>query len=177
MAEVKGGRSLGQQIQVLGSPVISLCPEVFNDLGTAPCLCREGGEGDIQEKKKGAKLGRSCPWALILLHPNSKYSKLGLPDLVKPTRVARLLPTYRLLETLVVRAVTDASDTESGSSPSPSRMARRSRSSISRTAGSSGEKGGLVRWAGWWAGDGVSSFALASRKLIVNFQVYLVAST
>ena len=34
MAEVKGGRSLGQQIQVLGSPVISLCPEVFNDLGS-----------------------------------------------------------------------------------------------------------------------------------------------
>ena len=52
MAEVKGGRSLGQQIQVLGSPVISLCPEVFNDLGTAPCLCREGGEGGITKEQK-----------------------------------------------------------------------------------------------------------------------------
>ena len=77
----------------------------------------------------------------------------------------------------MVRAVTDASDTESGSSPSPSRMARRSMSSISSTAGSSGEEGGLVRWTRGWASDGISSFALASRKLIVNFQVYLVAFT
>lgn len=54
------------------------------------------------------------------------------------------LPTHRLLETLVVRAVTEASDTESGSSPSASRMARRSRSSISSTAGSSGEGEGQL---------------------------------
>lgn len=59
-----------------------------------------------------------------------------------------LLPTHRLLETLVVRAVTEARDTESGSSPSPSLMARRSRSSISSTAGSSGEEERLIRWAG-----------------------------
>lgn len=54
--------------------------------------------------------------------------------------VTGLWPTYRLLETLLVRAVTEARDTESGSSPSPSRMARWSRSSISSTAGSSGEE-------------------------------------
>lgn len=65
----------------------------------------------------------------------------------------------------MVRAVTEASDTESGSSPSASRMARRSRSSISSTAGSSGEEGGPVRWAGWWDSDCISLFALPSRKL------------
>lgn len=101
----KRARSLGQQIQVLGSPVISLCPEVFNDLGTAPCLCREGGEGDIQGKEERGKVRKELSMGSDSSPPlNSKHSKLGLPDLVKPTRAARLLPTYRLLETLVVRA-------------------------------------------------------------------------
>lgn len=70
----------------------------------------------------------------------------------------RPVPTHRLLETLVVRAVTEAKDTESGSSPSASRMPRRSRSSISSTAGSSGEEETLTRWAGQRDSDCVYPF-------------------
>lgn len=75
-----------------------------------------------------------------------------------------------------MRAVTEARDMVSGSNPSASRMPRRSRSSISSTAGSSGEEERLVTWAGWWDSDGLSPFALASGKLTVKFKVYLVAS-
>lgn len=67
-----------------------------------------------------------------------------------------------------MRAVTEARDTESGSSPSPSRMARWSRSSISSTAGSSGEevKGRWVE-AGGRARDG-----LLGRR--VKYHLYLM---
>lgn len=61
----------------LGSSVISLCLEVFNDLGTGPGICRKRDEKDFQEKKKGAELCRSCPRCLILPHPNSRKGKLG----------------------------------------------------------------------------------------------------
>lgn len=48
-----------------------------------------------------------------------------------------------LLETLVVTAVTEAREMVSGSSPPPNRMALRSMSSVSKTAGSSEKhKGG-----------------------------------
>lgn len=73
-------------------------------------------------------------------------------------------------------AVTEARDTQSGSIPSASRVPRRSRSSISSTAGSSGEEGRLVRWAGWWDRGGLSPCALALGKLTAKFKVYLVAS-
>ena len=90
-------------------------------------------------------------------------------------RAAGHWPTHRLLETLVVSAVTEARDTVSGSSPSPSRMARRSRSSISSTAGSSGEEERPVDCAGRWESDCLPPFALVSRKLRAKFQVSLVA--
>lgn len=74
-----------------------------------------------------------------------------------------------------MRAVTEARDTESGSSPSPSRMPRRSKSSISSTAGSSGEEERLISWAGRRDSDCLSPFSLAPRELKVKSNAYLVA--
>lgn len=108
------------------------------------CLYRlEDRREAIQGQKERTGLGRSCSWALISLPPNLKPDRSVLPGRKDCGRWATgLWPTHRLLETLLVRAVTEARDTESGSSPSPRRMAKWSRSSISSTAGSSGEEDG-----------------------------------
>lgn len=100
--------------------------------------------------------------------PNLKPGKLVLAARVVGRWDPGLWDTHRLLETLLVRAVTEASDTESGSSPSPSRMARWSRSSISSTAGSSGEEGKSRRVDAELARD-----CLLRRR--AKFQVYLMA--
>ena len=74
----------------------------------------------------------------------------------------------------MVRAVTEARDTQSGSSPSASRVARRSKSPISSTAGSSGEEERQTEWTGRWGSAGLSPRASASGRLTVKFKVCLV---
>lgn len=82
MAEVKKNRHWINRFKYgVSRSGISLGLEVFSDLERGLQLLRslfaERGEKDIQEKPKGTGLRRSCPWALILPHPNSRYGKLS----------------------------------------------------------------------------------------------------
>lgn len=176
MAEVKKNRHWINRFKYgVSRSGISLGLEVFSDLERGLQLLRslfaERGEKDIQEKPKGTGLRRSCPWALILPHPNSRYGKLspawwGGRDQCPLTACWRHW-WWELWQRLKTQsrdpAPLQAECPGDQGPPSPARLVHLGRKK---------------RWLGGLDSGIVTVFTLSltSRKLTVKFNVYLVAS-